>query len=207
MQDRAAQSERVSHAYGALPPPPPALDPRPNRTQATVLWILFGAGATLVVVGASLPLPHPLLWQRAGCFLATYAALIAAAWLPASVLSQRVDALIERWVRNSSGGFYGVMALSVFVQLEVVALAQRVAGIEVSAGFLREALVQRLIGFSQDSIMSFVWGMAWPGRLIQDHGAQATGLLALGAWLVFRLSRGVLPHAGLKARPKLSATR
>ena len=191
-------------APGVLPPPPPALDPRPTPRQRSVLLALFGTGAACVLAGLLLPAPFGLPVQRGGCFLATYAALIAAAWLPASVLSRRVDALIERWVRNSSGGFYGVMALSVFLQLELVALASRLAGFEFSAQFLREAALQRLIGFSQDSIMSFVWGMAWPGRLLKDHGPQTTVALVVLAWLVFRASRGVLPHATFARRPKAS---
>lgn len=194
-------------APGPLPPPPPALDPRPTARQRQVLLALFGAGAGAVVGALLLPAAYVLPVQRGGFFLATYAVLVAAAWLPArGVLSRRIDALLERWVRNSSGGFYGVMALSVFLQLELVAAARRLAGFEPSLEFLRESALQRLIGFSQDSIMSFVWGMAWPGRLLKDHGPQATVALAAIAWIVFRASRGVLPHAAFAARPKASSS-
>src|SRR5688572_11003033 len=92
-----------------LPPPPPALDPRPSLLQSRWLGVLFGVGLLLIFLGLALHAATGLLLQRAGFFLATYAVLIGAAWLPAGVLSRRVDALVERWVRNSSGGFYGVM--------------------------------------------------------------------------------------------------
>ena len=189
----------------ALPPPPPPLDPRPSLLQTRWLGALFGVGVLLILVGLALQSDAGLLSQRAGGFLATYAVLIGAAWLPAGVLSRRVDALVERWVRNSSGGFYGVMALSVFLQLEAVGLAQRIAGFEPSVDELRNALIQHFIGFSQDSIMSFVWGMAWPGRLMRDHGGTATAALAAGAWLVFRLSQRIVPHVVLQKRAPAAA--
>lgn len=184
----------------ALPPPPPTLDPRPSRLQARWLGVLCGLGVALILVGLAWQGATGLLLQRAGFFLATYSLLISAAWLPSSVLSRRVDTLIERWVRNSSGGFYGVMALSVFLQLEAVAVVQRIADFELSTGALHKVLIQHLIGFSKDSIMSFVWGMAWPARLLRDHGGVATAVLAVAAWLVFRLSQRIVPHVGLQKR-------
>jgi hypothetical protein len=189
----------------ALPPPPPVLDPRPSTLQSRWLGVLFGGGVLLVLAGLALQEDAGLLLQRAGCFLATYAVLIGAAWLPSGVLSRRIDSLVERWVRNSSGGFYGVMALSVFLQLEAFALVRRIVEFEPSLDELRNALIQHLIGFSQDSIMSVVWGMAWPGRLLRDHGGTATAALAVAAWLVFRLSQRIVPHVGLQKRASAPA--
>lgn len=189
----------------ATPPPPPALDPRPSALQSRVLMALFGGGVVLVLLGAALSVPRPLLLQRGGFFLATFALLVGAAWLPSSVLSSRVDALLERWVRNTSGGFYGVMALSVFVQMELAGLLDRITGFELDGSALRNALVEHVIGFSTDTVMSFVWGMAWPARLIQDHGPGASALLAGACWLVFRGSRAVLPHGGFEKKAKPGA--
>jgi hypothetical protein len=192
-------------AASPAPPPPPVLDPRPSALQSRWLGVLFGAGVSLILAGLALQSDTGLLLQRAGGFLATYAVLIGAAWLPSGVLSRRIDALVERWVRNSSGGFYGVMALSVFLQLEAVALVQRIVEFEPSLDELRNAAIQHLIGFSHDSVMSFVWGMAWPGRLLRDHGGAATAALAIGAWLVFRLSQRIVPHVVLHKRMPAAA--
>lgn len=183
-----------------LPPPPPVLDPRPSALQSRWLGVLFGGGVLLILTGLALQTNAGLLLQRGGFFLATYAVLIGAAWLPSGVLSRRIDTLVERWVRNSSGGFYGVMALSIFLQLEAVALVRRILEFEPSVDELRNAVIQHLIGFSQDSVMSFVWGMAWPGRLLKDHGSSATAALAVAAWLVFRLSQRIVPHVGWQKR-------
>jgi hypothetical protein len=195
--------DRPPAPRGVVPPPAPALDPRPDLRQTRLLLALFGVGLALVFAGL-LPFPLALLCQRAGFFLATFAVLAAAAWLPASVLSRRIDAALDRWVRNTSGGFYGVMALAVFVQLELAGLPERLAGFD-PGGALREALVARIVGFTTDSVMAFVWGMAWPARLIKDHGSTATVLLAAACWVVFRASRPVLPHAAFEKRPGAAA--
>lgn len=183
----------------AFPPPPPALDPLPSRLQQMTLLLLLVAGLLAALAGMLLTFQHHELLQHGGFFLMTYAVVMAASWLPPSVLSRRVDRLLERWVRNSSGGYYGVMALATFVQLELASLLDSIGGFEFAIPKVREFAIQTVVGFSMDSLMNFVWAMAWPWKLMPEHGFWAAAILVAATWGVFRVGREVLPHTMLEA--------
>lgn len=178
----------------AAPPPPPAVDPLPTALQVKVMAGMFVSGVIAVAIGFLVGSYGPVV-QRGGVFLAVYAVLAAASWLPPSVLSRRVDATLERWVRGSATGFYGMMALATFVHLELITMIDAVASFELSTGAIKQALIQRVIGFSQESLMNFVWGFAWPGNLFQNRAGLAPFVLVGLAWGLFRVGARVLPHA------------
>lgn len=186
----------LAHAF---PPPPPALDPLPSRVQQITLLRLFVAGLLAALAGMWLSFQHHELLQHGGFFLMTYAVVMAASWLPPSVLSRRVDRLLERWVRNSSSGYYGVMALATFAQLELASVLDSIAGFEFAISKLREFAIQTAIGFSREAVMNFVWAMAWPWKLMPEHGLWPAAILVAATWGVFRLGREVLPHTMLQA--------
>ncbi len=187
----------------AFPPPPPALDPLPSRVQQITLLLLLVTGLCAALAGMLLSFQYHELLQQGGFFLMTYAVLMAASWLPPSVLSRRVDRLLERWVRNSSGGYYGVMALATFAQLELASLLDSIAAFEFAIPQLREFAIHTAIGFSMDAVMNFVWAMAWPGKLLPQHGLWAAAILVAATWGVFRLGREILPHTMLQAAPRI----
>lgn len=189
-----------------LPPPPPALDPLPSALQRSLLTGLFAGGILVFVVGLLLEARYATLVERVGVFCAVYAILVAASWLPPSVLSKRVDDALEKWVRGSATGYYGMMAFATFTHLEIQSVFDSIAEFELSMSSLIQAPMKWIIGVSVDSIMNFVWGFAWPGNLFQSR-ASAIGpaLVVAITWGVFALGSKVLPHAsfqGGKRRPK-----
>lgn len=183
----------------ASPPPPPALDPLPSRIQQITLLLILVAGLSAALAGMLFSFEHHELLQHGGFFLMTYAVVMGASWLPPSVLSRRMDRLLDRWVRNSSGGYYGVMALATFAQLELASLLDSIAAFEFAIPQLREFAIQTAIGFSMDSVKNFVWAMAWPWKLMPEHGIWAAAILVALTWGVFRLGRELLPHTMLEA--------
>jgi hypothetical protein len=185
------------------PPPPPALDPRPTPLQYRILLTLFGAGLVAFVSGLLMSTREAMLVQRGGVFFAVYALVVAASWLPPSVLSRRIDATLDKWVRGSATGYYGMMALATFVHLEIGSLFDAVTGFEFSVAAVRDAAVQWLIGFSQESIMNLVWGFAWPGNLFQARAdAMLPGILVGITLLIFRACGRLLPHANFQGPKK-----
>jgi hypothetical protein len=190
----------------AVPPPPPALDPLPSPLQRSLLLGLLIAGLATFLVGLMIDARYGHLVERVGVFLVVYAVLVAASWLPPSVLSKRVDDALEKWVRGSATGYYGMMAFATFSHLEIRSLFESIAAFDFSMSALVEAPMKWIVGVGLDSIMNFVWGFAWPGNLFQSRAsAFAAGLVVAVTWGVFALGSRVLPHAnfqGGKRRPK-----
>jgi F0F1-type ATP synthase membrane subunit c/vacuolar-type H+-ATPase subunit K len=202
--DPAAVRDHASPSM--LPPPPPALDPLPSTVQRSLLLGLLVVGIATFGAGLLIEARYGDLVERVGVFLAVYAVLVATSWLPPSVLTQRVDAALEKWVRGSATGYYGMMAFATFTHLEILSLFDAIVDFEPSMSALIEAPLKWLIGFSTESIMNFVWGFAWPGNLFQSRAnAIGPGLVVGITWAVFALGAKVLPHAsfqGGKRRPK-----
>ena len=190
----------------SLPPPPPALDPLPSTLQRSMLIGLLASGTVIFVVGLLIDARYGDLVERTGVFFAVYAVLVAASWLPPSVLSKRIDDALEKWVRGSATGYYGMMAFATFTHLEILSVFDSIAEFDFSMSTLVEAPIKWIIGVSVDSIMNFVWGFAWPGNLFQSR-ASAIGpaLVVAVTWAIFAFGAKVLPHAsfqGGKRRPK-----
>jgi hypothetical protein len=109
-------------------------------------------------------------------------------------VSRRVDRVLEKSVRNSSGGYYGVMALATFACLEFHSLFDGLVEFEFSTRVLRELGLQWLMGFSVESLRNLISAMIWFGPLFSG-GSSLAGLAFIAiTWGVFRLCRGVLPH-------------
>lgn len=184
-----------------VPPPPPRIDPRPTPPQQRVLLGLASTGAILCTAGYLVDLDAARSLQRAGLFLLCYAGVVGSSWLPTGVLSRRVDAMLDRWVKQGASGYYGVMALATYVHLEMRTMAEAVMGFEFDQGLLRDVVIQWVTGFSLESVMNFAKAMAWPATL---WGKQATGLapllLVAGTWGAYELGRRYLPQRVEKQR-------
>jgi hypothetical protein len=204
--DAVAVPPPISAESGGLqlPPPPPPLDPLPTRAQSTMLASMFGAGALTALIGTLVDFRYAGLMQQGGAFFATYAALVAASWLPPSVLTRRVDKLLDRWVRNSATGYYGVMALAAFGVMEAESMIEGIANFDLdfSMGNLVQVIVQTVIGMSIDSIKNFGLAMGWPGTAVLSTpaGAMPGFLLVALTWGAFRIGSKVLPHASFELR-------
>lgn len=191
---------------GLPPPPPPALDPLPSPLQRRLLVGLFAGGIAVFVAGLLIDARAGMLVERVGVFCAVYAVLVAASWLPPSVLSKRVDDALEKWVRSSATGYYGMMAFATFSHLEIQSLIDAVTGFEFGMPELFKAPLHWAIGAGMEALMNFVWGFAWPGNLFQSRApAIGPALVVAITWGVFAAGSKVLPHAnfeGGKRRPK-----
>jgi hypothetical protein len=184
----------------AQPPPPPPIDPRPTAFQQRVLVVLFALGVVLLLAGFVLPLPHADLLQRGGFFLCCYAAVVSASWLRHGVISRRIDKFLDRWIKNGASGFYGMMALSIYAQLELEALLRSIAEFDPSGHWLRDALMQSVTGFSMASLKNFISAMVWPATLFGQKGGSGIAplLLLAGCWAAYEFGRRVLPQQSLR---------
>jgi hypothetical protein len=181
-----------------LPPPPPAVDPRPTRMQLQLLGGMFGLGALLALVGGVGSFPYDIHVELGGMFLATYATLVALSWLPPSVFTRRIDKVLDRWVRNSTTGYYGVMALAAFLSLEIGAFVDGVLAFEFD---LRAIILHRLMRFSVDSMINLGFAFGWPSLVTKNGQAMGAAVLVAVTWSLFHASARVLPHATFR-KPK-----
>jgi hypothetical protein len=184
----------------AQPPPPPPIDPRPTALQQRVLVVLFALGVLLLLLGFALRLSHADLLQRAGFFLCCYVAVVSASWLRHGMISRRIDKFLDRWIKNGASGFYGMMALSIYAQLELEALLRSIAEFDPSGHWLRDALLQAVTGFSMASLKNFISAMVWPATLFGQKGGSGIAplLFLAGCWATYEFGRRVLPQQSLR---------
>jgi hypothetical protein len=181
---------------GTLPPPPPALDPLPSALQLRVLVGLFASGVVAFVVGLVIASPVAPLVQRGGVFGAVYALVVAASWLPANgPLAKRIDVLLDKWVRGSATGYYGMMALATFTHLEMQSALDAVTGFFAGLEQMFTSPISWVVEALKDSLMNLVWGFAWPGDIFQNRAGLAPVVLVVLTLGVFRLGSKLLPHA------------
>lgn len=139
-----------------------------------------------------------------GLFLLTYAAVVAAGSLPDEWISRRLDDVLDRWVRDhSGGGFYGMVALSIFVGMELEALLDPRDGLLSGWSFVEGQVVQLLIGFSVESLKNMIIAMIWPWPLIARAGLVNAAIFSFACWAVFVLARNWLPVPDFTAKPEV----
>jgi hypothetical protein len=173
------------------------MDPRPTRLQLQVLGTMFGTGASLAAIGAFGTFRHDIHVELGGLFCATYATLVALSWLPPSVLTRRVDKLLDRWVRNSATGYYGVMALAAFVSLEARNVVDNLLGFEFD---VQRMLMQRLMGFSIESMKNLGLAFGWPALVLKNGQSVAALVTVAATWSLFHATARVVPHATFRKR-------
>ena len=176
-----------------------------KSTLAKEQWLCLGIAAA---IGMLLWLVGLSLWGGVwlpghfGVFLVTYALVVAAGSLPDRWISSRLDAVLDRWVRDKSGGgLYGMIALSVFFGKEVRALFGN-EGIFSGAEFVRGQIIQYFIGFSVDSIKNMIEAFIWPWSMFSEFGLIQSAVFVLACWAVFTVSRRYLPQPNYTAIPK-----
>lgn len=166
----------------------------PTHGQVSLLLAYLAAGMVLVLVAAALDGGGALAAWQLGLFLCCHAVIVAASWLPPQLSTRRLDAWLDRWVKDVGGGFYGLMALSSFVGMELSSLFDDLVGFELSPGSIATALVPWLLGFSLDSLINSLKAIVWPVFLLEDLSV-AGALLTVGvAWALFAVGARVFPQ-------------
>ncbi len=193
----------------------PALQPDPDSTPA---WIdgllagvreewhlissaLLGIGLLLVLLSIFGAVPAKGVSAFIGCFLLLYGALIVLQRPLFSGLGRTLQQRMHAAVLSNGFGFYGVMTLARFLQLELHDLIEGLAEFDFGGNLVRELFMDWLIGFSQQSLMNSIDAFMWPVKLMTAYGMYSAGIIAGAAWLLYTLGAKVFPevHRGLDA--------
>lgn len=178
----------------------------PAIAAARRLWAWLCTA--LIVVGLvmlALSLPEWLepkgLAVYIGCFLALYGGMVVLQRLPAGWLGRTLRQRLRAAVVSSGVGFYGVMTLARFLQLEVHDLLGLAVEFELSRSLVSHLIRDWLIGFSMQSLMNSIDAMMWPVMLMREYGMPVAAAVVLSTWSLYALGARTFPevHAELEA--------
>ena len=175
-----------------MPAVPVVAQAPPTHGQVALLGLFGFVGLLLALVGFAQEAFGAVL--LVGLFLCCHALIVAASWLPHGVLSARLDAFLDKWVSDIGGGFYGLMALAMFIGLEIDGFWSDLWDFDFSAGAIGTALLPWLLGFSIDSILNGVKAAAWPGFIVSQVGTGGALATVAVAWGLFVAGSKVFPQ-------------
>lgn len=163
--------------------------------------LLIGSGSVIVL--ASLPgwLPEDSFVVHLGAFVALYGLIVALQQLPSEWGGGSLQRTLRGTLIRNGVGFYGVMTLARFLQLELHDLLDGIATFEPSRAAVMSVLKDWLIGFSADSLRNSIEAFMWPVKLMNAHGKWVAAVVVLAAWSLYTLGSRVFPeaHAALAA--------
>lgn len=151
-------------------------------------------GLVLIGLGVFGVLPEDGLSGFVGCFLLVYAALILLQHPRAARIGAAAQRRLHAAVASSGVGFYGVVCLARFLQLELHDLIEGAADFEATRGQLMSILREWLIGFSMQSLMNSIEAMLWPWKLIAAHGMAQAALVFGPLWAMYRFGAWLYPE-------------
>jgi hypothetical protein len=160
-------------------------------------WLVAGQaliGLALVAGGVAGWLPAKGLSGFVGCFLLVHALLILLQQPQAEPFGARFQRRLHAAIASSGLGFYGVLCLSRFVQLELHDLMEAAAEFEFSRSQLGGIVRDWLIGFSVQSLMNSIEAMLWPIRMIAARGWVEAALLLSSLWCLYRFGAWLYPE-------------
>ncbi|MCK7594751.1 hypothetical protein [Pseudomarimonas salicorniae] len=150
-------------------------------------------GMTLLGLGIAGLLPEEGLAGFVGCFLLVYAALMLLQHPRSQLLGDGVRKRLRSSIAQSGQGFYGLLCLGRFIQLEVHDLLEALGEFELGGQLLRSLLQDWLIGFSMESLMNFVQSVIWPVFMFSSHGMFKAGLVLAALWGLYRFGGWLFP--------------
>ncbi len=178
----------------------PLVDAARGQAGAIVVALL-AVGAVLVALAQAGILPGEGLAGFIGSFLCLYGALVALEGGAFGGLGPALRARLRRAVASSGVGFYGLMTLARFLQLELVDLVDAVAGFDASRGQVRALLFELATGFSMQSLMNSIDAFMWPVKLMGAYGMPVAGIVVGATWALYAMGARVFPnlHAQIEA--------
>ncbi len=188
----------------ATPATPPWAQPLVAAARGEARAIaasLFVAGTLLVLAAQTGLLPRDGLAGFIGGFLCLYGLLVALQRGSVGGLGPALRARLRRAVVSSGVGFYGLMTLARFLQLELADLVDAIAGFDASRGQLGALLFEFATGFSMQSLMNSIDAFLWPVKLMGAHGMAVAGLVVAASWSLYALGARAFPdlHADIEA--------
>lgn len=176
-----------------------------GRSSTMPLLILLQAACGLALLTSTVIAAVPLaeLWTVSGIFLLLHAAiagLVANSHQPWSSALQR---RLRRTLVSYGLGYYGLMTLARFLQLEAADLIDSWANLQWS---WRRFLIDWLIGFSVESMMNSIEAFQWPWKLLLRSGWPASLLVLAVTWLPYSLAARWLPGLRTSLEEPESAT-
>jgi hypothetical protein len=183
------------------------LQPLPAWTDPLVAavrehWAIFCvalvvSGLALLLLSLAGILPPKGMTALVGSYLALYGGIIALHRLPPELAGRPLRRALHGSVLKSGVGFYGVMTLARFLQLELHDLVDGLAALELSRTMLLGLLKDWLIGFSLQSLHNTIEAFLWATRLIGEYGLPLAGAVAAACWTLYAFGARAFP--GLRA--------
>ncbi|HRD73981.1 MAG TPA: hypothetical protein PK216_13290 [Aquimonas sp.] len=130
-----------------------------------------------------------------GIALLLYGALIGASRMPESWVGAWFAKRLDAWVESHGAGFYGLVALARFVQLEAEDSLAALLGFDLYAFDWNDMLMHRLMGFSMDSLRNLISASVWPAQVFSEWGFLTASLILALLWGIHSLGSRVFPEA------------
>lgn len=185
-----------------------AVSPWVSRLAAGIreewAWLAGGlllVGLALLSLGLFGLLPVRGLSGFVGSFLALYAVLVLLQGPHSAILGAGLKQRLQRAIVNSGVGFYGVVTLARFLQLELHDVLAALREFELTRSQMQGMLRDWLIGFSIQSLMNSIDAMLWPFKLMNAHGMVTAAIVVAPLWALYRLGGMLFPelHALIEA--------
>ncbi|MEZ5456856.1 MAG: hypothetical protein R3F04_12200 [Lysobacteraceae bacterium] len=130
-----------------------------------------------------------------GVALVLYATLIASSRLPDTWVGAWVAKRLDAWVASHGAGFYGLVALARFVQLEAEDGLAALRGFDLHSFDASDLLMHHLMGFSMDSLRNLINASIWPAQIFTEWGFVTAGLILALLWGIHSVGTKVFPEA------------
>jgi hypothetical protein len=99
---------------------------------------------------------------------------------------KKLNLVHNKWLAFG-GGFYGVVALWTYIVIELVEIRDFLVNLGGFFAMMSNISFELLIGLLINSLMNFVWAIAWPGYWIGEIRSDHVWVWLLVAYFAYRL--------------------